>query len=120
MYRARENRKVKDVAIVRIEQLFPLPIDEIRNILDKYSNANDIVWAQEEPKNMGVWSHLLLHLSEAKEFRSVSRRFYGAPAAGSSKRFNKRHNEVIDYVFDEKKDNFKLKKKRKKRETKQL
>ena len=120
LYRAREERKIKDVAFVRIEQLFPLPIDEIRSILKKYSQVNDIVWAQEEPKNMGVWSHLLLHLPEAKDFRSVSRRFYGSPAAGSSKRFNKRHNEVIDYVFDEKKDNFKLKKKHKKRETKQL
>ena len=120
LYRAREERKIKDVAFVRIEQLFPLPIEEIRSILKKYSQVNDIVWAQEEPKNMGVWSHLLLHLPEAKDFRSVSRRFYGSPAAGSSKRFNKRHNEVIDYVFDEKKDNFKLKKKQKKRETKQL
>ena len=75
LHRARENRKIKDVAIVRIEQLFPLPINEIRNILHKYPKVNEVVWAQEEPKNMGVWSHLLLHLPEAKDFRCVSRRF---------------------------------------------
>ena len=66
-----------------------------------------MVWAQEEPRNMGAWSHLLMHFDEAKQFRVASRRFYGAPAAGSAVRSQRRHNEVIDYVFDKTKDNFK-------------
>ena len=89
-----------DVALVRIEQLFPLPQKQIREVLAKYKNADDIVWAQEEPRNMGAYSHLLLHLEEAKNFRACSRKFYGSPAAGSSVRFKKRHEKVIESVFD--------------------
>jgi 2-oxoglutarate dehydrogenase E1 component len=103
-----EKNKIDDLALVRLEQLFPLPVKEIQEILKKYSNAVDLVWAQEEPRNMGAWSHLLLHIEEARNFRVASRRFYGSPAAGSSARFKKRHQEVINYVFDETKNNFKL------------
>ena len=101
----REKNEIDDVAIVRIEQLFPLPESEIKKIISKY-NADEIVWAQEEPRNMGAWSHLLMHLDIAKEFRVASRRFYGSPAAGSPKRYIKRHNEVIEYVFNKNKNNF--------------
>ena len=75
-------------------------------MISKYKHSKDFVWAQEEPRNMGAWSYLLLHLQEAKIMRVASRRMYGSPAAGSSTRFNKRHKEVIDYVFDKTKDNF--------------
>ncbi|RKE98940.1 2-oxoglutarate dehydrogenase E1 component [Ichthyenterobacterium magnum] len=95
----------EDVALVRIEQLFPLPIEAIKTVLSKYKNANDIVWAQEEPRNMGAYSHMLMHLEEAKTFRAVTRRPYGAPAAGSSVRSKIRHQEVIDFVFDITKNN---------------
>ena len=79
---------------------------EIKSLISKYKHSKDFVWAQEEPRNMGAWSYLLLHLPEAKIMRVASRRMYGSPAAGSSTRFNKRHKEVIDYVFDKTKDNF--------------
>ena len=100
-----EKNKIDDLALVRLEQLFPLPVKEIQEVLNKYSNAVDLVWAQEEPRNMGAWSYLLLHLEEARSFRVASRRFYGSPASGSSVRFKKRHQEVINYVFDETKNN---------------
>ena len=106
LLKQREESKRNDVALVRLEQLFPLPVEEIRAQLAKYEKVSDVVWAQEEPRNMGAWSHLLLHLPEAANFRPASRRFYGAPAAGSATRSAKRHQEVIDYVFDETKDNF--------------
>ena len=102
-----ENNKIKNTALVRLEQLFPLPFDEIDEVLKKYSKANDIVWAQEEPRNMGAWSHLLLHFDGAKNFRVASRRFYSSPSAGSSTRSKNRHNEVVKYVFDPIKNNFK-------------
>ena len=102
---AQENLGRNDVALVRIEQLFPLPTDDIRDILKKYKNADDVVWAQEEPRNMGAYSHMLMHLDEAKTFRAASMRAYGAPAAGSSTRSKRRHQEVIDYVFDKTKNN---------------
>ena len=101
-----EKNKIKNVAIVRIEQLFPLPVKSIKKLIDKY-NAKDVVWAQEEPRNMGAWGHILMHLDFAKSFRVASRRFYSSPASGSAVRFKRRHKQVIDYVFDEKKDNFK-------------
>ena len=101
----KENLERDDIALVRLEQLFPLPIEDIRKTIGKYKNADDIVWAQEEPRNMGAYSHMLMHLEEAKTFRSASRRPYGAPAAGSSVRSKLRHKEVIDYVFDKTKNN---------------
>ena len=94
-----------DIALVRLEQLFPLPKNHIKSILRKYSNAKDIVWAQEEPINMGAYAHLLINLKQASTFRVASRRFYAATAAGSSARFMKRHKEVIDFVFDQTKNN---------------
>ncbi|MFD1062857.1 2-oxoglutarate dehydrogenase E1 component [Winogradskyella litorisediminis] len=100
-----EKLERDDIAFVRIEQLFPLPTDDIRAILKKYKNADDVVWAQEEPRNMGAYSHMLMHLDEVKTWRSASRRPYGAPAAGSSTRSKARHQEVMDYVFDKTKNN---------------
>ncbi|EZH71438.1 2-oxoglutarate dehydrogenase [Aquimarina atlantica] len=94
----------KDVALVRIEQLFPLPVAEMDAIIKKYK-ADEVVWAQEEPRNMGALSHMLMNYDEAKTFRFVSRRSYGAPAAGSATRSKRRHQQVIDYVFDKTKNN---------------
>ncbi|MEH6537072.1 MAG: 2-oxoglutarate dehydrogenase E1 component [Psychroserpens sp.] len=101
----RTELKRDDVALVRVEQLFPLPEKQIKEAIAKYKNADDIVWAQEEPRNMGAYSHMLMHLDEAKTFRAATRRPYGAPAAGSSVRSKKRHQGVIDYVFDKTKNN---------------
>ena len=94
-----------DIALVRIEQLFPLPEDEIDAVLSKYKHADDIVWAQEEPRNMGAYAHILMHIDAAKHWRVASRRSYSAPAAGSATRSKRRHKEVIDFVFDQTKDN---------------
>ncbi len=96
-----ESNEINDVALIRLEQLFPLPLKEIDAVIKKYSKAEEIVWAQEEPRNMGAWSYLLLHLPQAMKFRVASRRFYGSPASGSSARSSKRHQEVIEYAFDE-------------------
>jgi len=102
---AQEKLNREDVALVRIEQLFPLPIDNIQAILSKYKNVNDVVWAQEEPRNMGAYSHMMMHIDEARSWRAATRRPYSAPAAGSSTRSKRRHQEVIDFVFDKTKNN---------------
>ena len=112
LLKAREEKNRTDVALVRLEQLFPLPVKEIEEQLKVFSSVKDIVWAQEEPRNMGAWSFLLLQLPQATQFRPVSRRYYGAPAAGSAMRFQRRHQQVIDYVFDPTQDNFKQKTKK--------
>ncbi|WP_338731914.1 2-oxoglutarate dehydrogenase E1 component [Mangrovimonas cancribranchiae] len=101
----REKLERDDVALIRIEQLFPLPEKQIKDILKKYEHVDDVVWAQEEPRNMGAYAHMLMHIDEVKTFRVASRRPYGAPAAGSATRSKKRHQEVIDYVFDKTKNN---------------
>ena len=74
-------------------------------IILKYNNVDDIVWAQEEPRNMGALGYLLLHLEDIKNWRIASRRSYSAPAAGSATRSKRRHKEIIDFVFDKTKDN---------------
>ncbi|MBO3099263.1 2-oxoglutarate dehydrogenase E1 component [Gelidibacter pelagius] len=101
----REEQEREDVALVRIEQLFPLPAKQMRDLIKKYKNADDIVWAQEEPRNMGAYSFMMMHFEESKSFRIASRRAYGAPAAGSATRSKRRHKEVVDYVFDKTKNN---------------
>lgn len=88
-----------DVALIRIEQLFPLHLEKLQQIIDKYPNAKKYVWAQEEPENMGAWSYML------QRFRLVnlevaSQPFYAVPAAGSAARFKIRHQRVIDKVFE--------------------
>lgn len=94
-----------DVALVRIEQLFPLPKKEIEATLKKYKNATDIVWAQEEPRNMGALSHILMHLGIAGNWRMCSRKMYAAPASGSSVRSMRRHKRVIENVFNNTENN---------------
>jgi len=109
---ARAEKNIRDVSIVRIEQLFPLPYEEIQSEINRYENLDEIVWAQEEPRNMGAWSYLLLQLPQANKMRPATRRYYGSPAAGSAARFRNRHQQVIDYVFDASQDNFIRKKKK--------
>ena len=102
----REKNNIKNVAIIRIEQLFPLPVKLIISEIKKFSNAKDIVWAQEEPRNMGAWNHIQTYHPIAKNMRPATRRFYGSTASGSYTRFERRHNQVIEYVFDKTKNNF--------------
>lgn len=96
----KEEKERDDVALVRLEQLFPLPEKEIQKVLKRYKNAHDIVWAQEEPKNMGAYTHLLLRLKGIEKFRLCSRKLYAAPASGSKERFKRRHDKVIESVFN--------------------
>ncbi len=90
-----------DVAFVRIEQLFPLHEEKIEKIISKYTNAEDFIWAQEEPRNMGPWGYMLQRF-ELKELKVRSRKYYAVPAAGSSTRYKLRHRRVIESVFDNK------------------
>ena len=95
----RETNGRKDVAFVRIEQLFPLPVEQLKAIIAQYPNADDYVWAQEEPKNMGAYSYMLMNFDLVK-LRLASLKAYSAPAAGSYARSKKRHASAIAMVFD--------------------
>jgi 2-oxoglutarate decarboxylase len=82
----RDLRKAP-VAVVRVEQLYPWPYEGVAKILEKYSNAEEIVWLQEEPENMGAWNHIKGRLYEAHEdthrIRRVSRQESASPATGN-------------------------------------
>ena len=95
----RENLQRNDVALVRIEQLFPLPVAQLKEIIAQYPNADDYVWAQEEPKNMGAYSFMLMNFDLVK-WRLASLKAYAAPAAGSYTRAKRRHADAIRMVFD--------------------
>ncbi|WP_318641431.1 2-oxoglutarate dehydrogenase E1 component [Flavobacterium ardleyense] len=101
---AREEKGRNDVALVRIEQLFPLPVEQLKAIIASYPNADDYVWAQEEPKNMGAYSHMLMHFDLVK-LRLASLKAYSAPAAGSYARAKARHARAVEMVFDKEASN---------------
>jgi 2-oxoglutarate dehydrogenase E1 component len=95
----RETNGRKDVAVVRIEQLFPLPVAQLKAIIAKYPNVDDYVWAQEEPKNMGAYGYMLMNFDLVK-WRLASLRASAASASGSYTRSKHRHAKAIHMVFD--------------------
>ena len=95
----REKLGRDDVALIRIEQLFPLHNDKIKEVMDKYPNVSRYVWAQEEPKNMGSWGYMLERF-ELATLECASRDYKAAPAAGSKARYEQRHQNVLNKVFD--------------------
>jgi 2-oxoglutarate dehydrogenase E1 component len=96
----REELGREDIALVRIEQLFPLHLEKIQKVIDRYPNVTEYIWAQEEPRNMGAWGFMLQRF-ELVKLTVRSRKYYAVPAAGSSTRFKKRHRAVIDSVFND-------------------
>lgn len=95
----REINGRNDVAVVRIEQLFPLPAEQLAEIIAKYPNADDYVWAQEEPKNMGAYGYMLMNF-DLVNFRLASLKVSSAAASGSYTRSKNRHAKAIQMVFD--------------------
>ncbi|WP_194823422.1 multifunctional oxoglutarate decarboxylase/oxoglutarate dehydrogenase thiamine pyrophosphate-binding subunit/dihydrolipoyllysine-residue succinyltransferase subunit [Micromonospora sp. S-DT3-3-22] len=99
LFQARQERGVTDTAIIRIEQLYPLPVQEIRDALAAYPNAEDFAWVQEEPANQGAWSfvalNLLEHLTDVR-LRRISRPAAAAPAVGSAKMHEVEQTALID------------------------
>jgi 2-oxoglutarate decarboxylase len=100
--KAKDNRD--DVAIVRIEQLAPLPRRRLNNTLDEYPNAEQFFWVQEEPANQGAWPTFGLTLPEVcpdklSGIKRISRRAMSAPSSGSSKVHAVEQQEIIDEAF---------------------
>ncbi|HEX6968307.1 MAG TPA: multifunctional oxoglutarate decarboxylase/oxoglutarate dehydrogenase thiamine pyrophosphate-binding subunit/dihydrolipoyllysine-residue succinyltransferase subunit, partial [Micromonosporaceae bacterium] len=102
LLQARTERGVTDTALVRVEQFYPLPADEIRAALAQYPNATEFAWAQEEPANQGAWSYMALNLVEHLDgikLRRISRPAAAAPAVGSAKLHDVEHEELIDQAI---------------------
>lgn len=95
----REELKEERVALVRLEQLYPLHWDKINHVLNKYTFRKELIWAQEEPENMGAWWYIL------KEFRKMNiEGIYtsesSSPSPGSHKRYEKIQKKLINSVFE--------------------
>ncbi len=86
-----------DVAIVRLEQLYPLPQKQLDAIFDKYRQA-ELYWVQEEPENMGAWRYLLSTF-EGKPFRRISRATAASPATGFKKVHDRQQADLIERAF---------------------
>jgi 2-oxoglutarate dehydrogenase E1 component len=89
LYKQRMDEEIENVAITRLEQFYPFPDRDVRNIFEEYSNVKDIVWCQEEPKNMGAWTfvapRIMQELQEGQSLRYVGRQASASPAAGQMK-----------------------------------
>jgi len=97
---ARLKRGVEDVAIVRIEQLYPVPKRQLAEAVERYPNATDVRWVQEEPANQGAWPFYGLTLPDLMPerlgtLRRISRRAMAAPSAGSAKVHEVEQTEII-------------------------
>ena len=93
----REELKANDTAIVRVEQLHPLPEKEIEKVLQKYKGAREHFWVQEEPENMGAWPYMIMYFPH--ELKRICRPASGAPATGSSERSAMQQKTIVEEAF---------------------
>ncbi|MEL7374700.1 MAG: 2-oxoglutarate dehydrogenase E1 component, partial [Pseudomonadota bacterium] len=96
----REKEGVDDVAVVRVEQLYPFPVDELANVLSRYRNAETVIWCQEEPRNQGAWYQIRHRLVEPLRSRHtlhyVGRAGAAAPAAGIPAMHAQQQNQLVE------------------------
>jgi 2-oxoglutarate dehydrogenase E1 component len=91
-----------DVAVCRLEQLYPVPMRDLRAMLDTYAGAEEIVWVQEEPENMGAWDFIRPHLVEVgggRTVRRVARPRSASPAEGSAVRHAMNQQVLVDQAY---------------------
>ncbi|PZS17143.1 MAG: multifunctional oxoglutarate decarboxylase/oxoglutarate dehydrogenase thiamine pyrophosphate-binding subunit/dihydrolipoyllysine-residue succinyltransferase subunit, partial [Pseudonocardiales bacterium] len=98
---ARRDQDRPDIAILRVEQLFPLPVDELRAELDRFPGA-ELVWVQEEPANQGGWPFIALNLPEhldGQPLLRASRKASASPAVGSVSIHEAQQREIVAAAF---------------------
>jgi len=106
LYQERNKRKLGHIALLRLEQLYPFPDDpqdvddNIQAILKRYPNVKDVVWAQEEPKNMGAWSYVEPRFRDVLppklSVRYIGRKDAASPAAGSHRVHHDEQERIIE------------------------
>ena len=98
---ARREKKINDIAIVRLEQLYPFPKDSLEKEMAKYPKATEIVWTQEEPRNQGAWywiasrHHLDTQLGVKQKMLLVSRPASSSPAVGYLAKHNEQQKALV-------------------------
>jgi 2-oxoglutarate dehydrogenase E1 component len=95
----KEEINDESVALVRLEQLYPFHKDKIENIFKKYNQSTELIWAQEEPENMGAWTYILKNFRETN-IQVAAPAPSSTPAPGSHKMFEKIQTGIINKVFD--------------------
>ena len=107
-YEATEKARelgVENMAFVRVEQLYPLPLKQLEAIKEKY-NAKNVIWAQEEPANMGAWTYMAMELRDWN-LTGVSRKSSAAAAEGSKDLHERRLKDLFNELFEYGKTNVK-------------
>ena len=99
----REEHGIGDTAICRVEHLYPLPSESLTALFAKYSNATEIVWVQEEPRNMGAWpfvqDRFIDLIPEGRKLRYIGRPRGASPATGSNRRHQRQQAEIVGAAF---------------------
>ena len=96
-----QSAKRKDVAIVRLEQLYPFPQKQLDAIFEKYKGAQ-VRWVQEEPVNMGAWGFILKRLYKKVDLQVIARDEAASPAVGYSKAHVESQKEIVRQAFADK------------------
>jgi 2-oxoglutarate dehydrogenase E1 component len=100
-----QERAWPDAALCRIEQLYPVPMEELRDLVSRYPNLEDLIWVQEEMENMGAWRFLRTCLEDlpvasgSRPVQYVGRPASGSPAEGSATRFRATQQELINRAW---------------------
>jgi 2-oxoglutarate dehydrogenase E1 component len=101
---ARRVNRIHDIAIIRIEQLYPFPGEQLDVLLSQYNNTNELIWCQEEPKNQGAWDFSKLRIpafiNKRWQLDYIGREPSSAPAVGSAKLHAKVQQEIITKALD--------------------
>jgi 2-oxoglutarate dehydrogenase E1 component len=95
-----QTEKVKDTAIIRLEQVFPFPEKKLNSLLSAYSNPS-LIWVQEEPENMGAWSFILRQMRKTN-IDVVARKASASPAVGYLKVHNAEQLQLVESAFSKK------------------
>ncbi|MEM7193847.1 MAG: 2-oxoglutarate dehydrogenase E1 component [Pseudomonadota bacterium] len=96
----RRKREINNIAIIRLEQIHPIPKQDMRAALEKFPNAKDVIWCQEEPKNQGCWYQIYYYLRQAcldgQKLKYVGREGSPSPAVGYYKLHQKQQQKLVD------------------------
>jgi 2-oxoglutarate dehydrogenase E1 component len=98
LLKKQRDEKITDVAIVRLEQLYPLPENQLLELKKKYAKA-EFVWVQDEPRNMGAWTFLLENLNPILPISCISRKNSASPATGFKKQHVKENIDILTKAF---------------------
>jgi 2-oxoglutarate dehydrogenase E1 component len=98
LLKKQRDEKIADVAIIRLEQLYPLPENQLLELKKKYAKA-EFVWVQDEPRNMGAWTFLLENLNGKLPITCISRKNSASPATGYKKQHLKENEYILTNAF---------------------